>query len=61
MKKYKLETIVFLGGAIGMGLELIAARVLSPYVGSSNVVWKYYRNNFSKYELWILDRRKKSR
>lgn len=39
MKKYKLETIVFLGGAIGMGLELIAARVLSPYVGSSNVVW----------------------
>lgn len=39
MKKYKLETIVFLAGAIGMGLELIAARVLSPYVGSSNVVW----------------------
>lgn len=44
MKKYKLETIVFLGGAIGMGLELIAARVLSPYVGSSNVVWtSHYR------------------
>lgn len=39
MKKYKLEAIVFLAGAIGMGLELIAARVLSPYVGSSNVVW----------------------
>ena len=39
MKKYKLEVIVFLAGAIGMGLELIAARVLSPYVGSSNVVW----------------------
>lgn len=39
MKKYKLEVIVFLSGAIGMGLELIAARVLSPYVGSSNVVW----------------------
>ena len=39
MKKYKLELIVFLSGAIGMGLELIAARVLSPYVGSSNVVW----------------------
>ncbi len=39
MKKYKLEIIVFLSGAIGMGLELIAARVLSPYVGSSNVVW----------------------
>lgn len=39
MKEYKLEIIVFLAGAIGMGLELIAARVLSPYVGSSNVVW----------------------
>lgn len=39
MKKYKLEIIVFLSGAIGMGLELIAARVLSPYVGSSNIVW----------------------
>lgn len=39
MKKYKLEIIVFLAGAIGMGLELIAARVLSTYVGSSNVVW----------------------
>lgn len=36
MKKYK---VVFLSGAIGMGLELIAARVLSPYVGSSNIVW----------------------
>lgn len=39
MKKYKLEIIVFLAGAIGMGLELVAARILSPYVGSSNVVW----------------------
>lgn len=39
MKKYRLEIIVFLAGAIGMGLELVAARVLSPYVGSSNVVW----------------------
>lgn len=39
MKKYKLELIVFLTGAIDMGLELVAARVLSPYVGSSNVVW----------------------
>lgn len=39
MKKHKLEVIVFLSGAIGMGLELVAARILSPYVGSSNVVW----------------------
>lgn len=39
MKKYKLEIIVFLSGAIEMGLELLASRILSPYVGSSNVVW----------------------
>ncbi len=39
MKKYILEIIVFICGAIGMILELIAARVLSPYVGSSNLVW----------------------
>ena len=39
MRKYKFEIIIFLSGAIGMGLELVAARVLSPYVGSSNVVW----------------------
>ena len=39
MKKYKLEVVVFLSGAIEMGLELLASRILSPYVGSSNVVW----------------------
>lgn len=39
LKKYKLEIIVFLSGAIEMGMELLAARILSPYVGSSNVVW----------------------
>lgn len=39
MKKYKLEIIVFLCGALTMVLELIAARVLSPYVGSSNLIW----------------------
>ena len=39
MKKYKLEITVFLCGAIGMILELVAARVLSPYVGSSNLIW----------------------
>ena len=37
--KYKYEIVVFLSGAMAMGLELVAARVLSPYVGSSNVVW----------------------
>lgn len=39
MKKYKLEITVFLCGALTMVLELIAARVLSPYVGSSNLIW----------------------
>ena len=39
MKKYKLEITGFLCGALGMALELVAARVLSPYVGSSNLIW----------------------
>ena len=39
MKKYKIELTVFLCGAISMMLELVAARVLSPYVGSSNLIW----------------------
>lgn len=39
MNKYKLEITVFFSGALTMMLELIAARVLSPYVGSSNLVW----------------------
>ena len=39
MRKYKLEITVFLSGALTMLLELIAARVLSPYVGSSNLIW----------------------
>jgi len=39
MRKYKLEITVFLCGVLGMILELVAARVLSPYVGSSNKIW----------------------
>ena len=39
MKKYIIEITVFLCGALGMALELVAARVLSPYVGSSNLIW----------------------
>ena len=39
MKNYKLEITVFLSGALTMILELIAARILSPYVGSSNLIW----------------------
>lgn len=39
MNKYKLEITVFFSGALTMMLELIAARILSPYVGSSNLIW----------------------
>lgn len=39
MKQYKIEITVFLCGALGMILELVAARVLSPYIGSSNLIW----------------------
>lgn len=39
MKKYKYEFIVLLASAIIMVLELTATRILSPYVGTSNIVW----------------------
>ena len=39
MRKYKLEITAFLCGGIQMLIELVAARVLSPYVGSSNLIW----------------------
>lgn len=39
MKKYKLEIVLFVINGIYMILELIASRLLSPYFGSSNLVW----------------------
>ncbi len=39
MKKYTIEIAVFICGMLDMTLELVAARVLSPYVGSSNLIW----------------------
>jgi spermidine synthase len=39
MKKYFLETIVFLGGAAVMVFELVGGRVLAPFVGTSIFVW----------------------
>lgn len=39
MKKYVLEVITFIAGALGMIIELVAARILSPYLGSSNLIW----------------------
>lgn len=39
MKKFNLEIIIFIINAIYMILELIASRILSPYFGSSNLIW----------------------
>lgn len=39
MKKYKLEITTFIAGATGMIVELVASRILSPYLGSSNLIW----------------------
>ncbi len=39
IKNIRYETILFLVNAIYMILELIASRILSPYFGSSNLVW----------------------
>lgn len=39
MKKYTLECINFLAGALGMIIELVAARILSPYLGNSQMIW----------------------
>lgn len=39
MKRNGLGIVLFLLGAIYMILELIASRVLSPYFGTSNIIW----------------------
>ena len=39
LKRYRYEIIIFIADAICMILELIASRLLSPYFGSSNIVW----------------------
>lgn len=39
MKKYRHDIIIFTVNAVCMILELVASRVLSPYFGSSNLVW----------------------
>ena len=37
---YKIDySILFILNAVGMILELVASRLLSPYFGSSNFVW----------------------
>ena len=39
MRKYTLECIVFISGAIVMVYELVGSRLISPYVGTSIYVW----------------------
>ncbi len=39
MKKYFLEIVVFLCGAVVMAFEIIGSRMLGPYVGTSMLVW----------------------
>jgi spermidine synthase len=39
IKNYKYEITLFIVDAVGMVLELAASRVLSPYFGSTNMVW----------------------
>lgn len=39
MKRYVLEIIVFICGAVLMILELVGARIFAPYLGTSNFVW----------------------
>jgi spermidine synthase len=39
MRKYVLEIIVFICGAVVMVLELVGSRVLAPYLGTSIIVW----------------------
>jgi MFS family permease len=39
IKKISLEIVVFFCGAVVMAYEIIGARILGPYVGTSMVVW----------------------
>ena len=39
MKKYGLELIVFITGAVVMALELVGSRIVAPYLGTSIYVW----------------------
>jgi len=39
MKRFFLETVVFICGAVVMAYEIIGSRMLGPYVGTSISVW----------------------
>lgn len=39
VNNYLLEITTFIAGGLGMIIELVASRILSPYLGSSNIIW----------------------
>lgn len=39
MKKYFLEVVVFICGAVVMAFEILGSRMLGPFVGTSMFVW----------------------
>ena len=39
MKRFTLEVVVFICGAVVMAYEIIGSRMLGPYVGTSMFVW----------------------
>jgi len=39
MRRFLLEAIVFVTGACALVLEILGARMLAPYLGSSLYVW----------------------
>lgn len=39
MRKFSLEIIVFITGAVVMILELVGSRIIAPYAGTSIIVW----------------------
>lgn len=39
MRKYILEVVIFISGTSVMILEIVASRILAPYIGTSIIVW----------------------
>ena len=39
MKSFVLRLLVFTAGAVTLGVELSAARLLEPWFGNSQIVW----------------------
>jgi spermidine synthase len=39
MRKYSIEIVVFVSGAVVMAYELVASRILAPYLGTSTIIW----------------------